>query len=263
MTRSSPRSMPGRRPASADIGLASPAPIDQARRVDDLGVRLVRDHTILSVVVGSRAYGLAVDGSDVDRRGVFVAPTPLFWRFDKPPTHVDGPAPEQFSWEVERFCVLALGANPTVLECLWSPLVERVTPVGEELRGLRGAFLSLRAHRTFLRYAESQFRKLEADLRTRGEPRWKHVMHLLRLLISGRHLVRHGEPLVDVGDHREMLLAVRRGELPWDEITRLRAALTADMDKALAATPLPAAPDRPRIEDWLISLRRTRITSTL
>src|SRR5690606_41611813 len=71
---------------------------------------------------------------DVDRRGVYAAPAPLFWRFAKPPTHVDGPLPEQFSWELERFCELALAANPTVLECLWSPLVEKVTPAGEEDR---------------------------------------------------------------------------------------------------------------------------------
>lgn len=219
-------------------------------------MRLVRDHTILSVVVGSRAYGLAVDGSDVDRRGVFVAPTPLFWRFDKPPTHVDGPEPERFSWEAERFCTLALDANPTVLECLWSPLVERITPVGEELRGLRDAFLSLRAHRTFMRYADSQFRKLEGDLRNRGEPRWKHVMHMLRLMLSGTHLVRYGEPLVDVGEHRDALLAVRRGEMPWDGIDRWRADLTAAMGKALAASPLPPEPDRARVEEWLISVRR-------
>jgi predicted nucleotidyltransferase len=79
--------------------------------VNDLGVRLVRDHTVLSVVVGSRAYGLDTASSDTDRRGVFVAPTPQFWGFDKPPTHVDGPEPEQFSWEFERFCSLALDAN--------------------------------------------------------------------------------------------------------------------------------------------------------
>ncbi|WP_278247251.1 DNA polymerase beta superfamily protein [Thermostaphylospora chromogena] len=47
--------------------------------------------------MGSRAYGLATDASDVDRRGVFVAPTEAFWRLSKPPTHVEGPLPEQFS----------------------------------------------------------------------------------------------------------------------------------------------------------------------
>jgi Predicted nucleotidyltransferase len=115
---------------------------------------LVRDHTVLSVVAGSRAYGLATEDSDIDRRGVFVAPTPLFWGFAKPPSHVDGPDAERFSWELERFLGLALDANPTVLECLWSPLVEKVTEQGEELLALRGSFLSRHAHRTFLRYAE-------------------------------------------------------------------------------------------------------------
>ncbi|WP_246063967.1 nucleotidyltransferase domain-containing protein [Nonomuraea longispora] len=107
------------------------------------------DDLILSVVMGSRAYGLETESSDTDRRGVFVAPTAAFWRLDKPPTHRDGPLPEQFSWEVERFCRLALDANPTVLECLWSPIVEVITPAGRRLRELRTAFLSRRAQRTF------------------------------------------------------------------------------------------------------------------
>ncbi|WP_243710766.1 nucleotidyltransferase domain-containing protein [Actinomadura sp. KC216] len=217
---------------------------------------LVRDHMILSVVTGSRAYGLATDGSDVDRRGVYAAPAPLFWGFTKPPTHLDGPLPEQFSWELERFCELALAANPTVLECLWSPLVEKVTPEGEELLAIRRAFLSRAVHRTFLRYAEAQFRKLEGDLRNGGAPRWKHVMHMLRLLASGAHLVRHGEPRVDVGDLRERLLAVRRGEVGWDEIEAWRSALAADLDDAAARSSLPPEPDRAAVEDLLISIRR-------
>ncbi|WP_174704097.1 nucleotidyltransferase domain-containing protein, partial [Streptomyces viridosporus] len=91
---------------------------------------LVRDHTVYACVMGSRAFGLATEDSDTDRRGVFLAPTPLFWRFDKPPTHVEGPAEEQFSWELERFCELALRANPTILECLHSPLVEYADDTG-------------------------------------------------------------------------------------------------------------------------------------
>ena len=78
---------------------------------------LVRDHTVYACVMGSRAFGLATQDSDTDLRGVYVAPTPLFWGFTKPPTHVEGPGPEQFSWELERFCELALRANPNVLEC--------------------------------------------------------------------------------------------------------------------------------------------------
>jgi hypothetical protein len=121
---------------------------------------------------------------------------------------------------------------------------------------MRGAFLSRHAHRTFLRYAESQFRKLAGDLRNRGEPRWKHVMHLLRLLLSGRHLLEHGEPLVDVGSHRERLLAVRRGEVPWTEVEAWRAELTRGLDAALVRSALPPDPDRARAESFLVSVRR-------
>ena len=104
---------------------------------------LVTDHTIYACVMGSRAFGLATEGSDTDRRGVFLAPTPLFWRFEKPPTHVEGPADEQFSWELERFCELAL----------------------------RDAFLFRGVHETFVRYAHGQRRKLDADVRTPTAPR--------------------------------------------------------------------------------------------
>ncbi|GGX11091.1 nucleotidyltransferase domain-containing protein [Streptomyces lomondensis] len=218
---------------------------------------LVRDHTIYACVMGSRAFGLATDGSDTDRRGVFLAPTPLFWRFDKPPTHVEGPGEEQFSWELERFCELALRANPNILECLHSPLVEYADATGRELLALREAFLSRRVHETFTRYAHSQRRKLEADVRIHGAPRWKHAMHLLRLLVSARDLLRTGALTVDVGDHREPLLAVKRGEVPWSEVESRMARLEREAHEAAGRSPLPAEPDRRRVEDFLIRVRRS------
>lgn len=163
---------------------------------------------------------------------------------------------EQFSWELERFCELALRANPNVLECLHSPLVEHADATGRELLSLRGAFLSRRAHGTFVRYAMGQRRKLEADVRQHGEPRWKHAMHLLRLLTSGRDLLRTGELTIDVGAARDGLLAVRRGEVPWPEVERRMNRLAEENDAAAADSPLPAEPDRARIEDFLIRTRR-------
>ncbi|WP_434588293.1 nucleotidyltransferase domain-containing protein [Streptomyces sp. A5-4] len=217
---------------------------------------LVRHHTVYSCVMGSRAFGLATETSDTDRRGVFLAPTPLFWRFDKPPTHVDGPADEQFSWELERYCELALRANPNILECLHSPLVERIDATGEELLSLRGAFLSRQAHRTFVRYAASQRGKLDADVRQYGAPRWKHATHLLRLLGSCRDLLRTGELTLDVGDDRERLLAVRRGEVAWPEVQRWMERAAAAADRAEPNSPLPREPDRARVEDFLVRTRR-------
>ncbi|WFB06130.1 nucleotidyltransferase domain-containing protein [Streptomyces sp. LX-29] len=221
---------------------------------------LVKRHTILSVVVGSRAFGLSTAASDVDRRGVYVAPAADFWRMAKPPTHVEGPLPEQFSWEVERFCALALSANPNILEVLHSPLVEERSALGVELRDLTPAFLSRRAHTTYARYAASQFAKAENRRAREGEPRWKHVMHMLRLMLSGAVLLESGTVRIDVGPYRERLLAVRRGELSWDEVRAWREELSTRLERAMAASPLPEQPDTTRVENWLISVRRRSLT---
>jgi predicted nucleotidyltransferase len=221
---------------------------------------LVRRYTVYSCVVGSRAYGLDEPASDVDRRGVFCPPTPLFWRFDKPPTHVDGPEPERFSWELERFCVLALQANPTVLECLWTPVVEQVTPVGERLLRLRAGFLSQQVGATYGRYAEDQMNRLASRRRKGGPVKWKQAMHMIRLLIAGEHVLATGEVLVDVSAYRDELLAVRRGERGWDEVVAWSAELTTRLAATADRRRLPAEPDRARIQDFLIETRRLTAT---
>ncbi|MGY5129055.1 nucleotidyltransferase domain-containing protein [Streptomyces nigrescens] len=221
------------------------------------GHSLVTEHTVYACVMGSRAFGLATETSDTDRRGVFLAPTPLFWGFEKPPTHVDGPREEEFSWELERFCQLALRANPTVLECLHSPLVERIDATGRELLALREAFLSRQVHRTFAGYAGSQLKQLRADVRQHGAPRWKHAMHLLRLLACSRDLLRTGVLTLDVGRNREDLLAVRRGEVAWNTVERRMARLSEEAEAAVSGSPLPAEPDRARVADFLFRARRS------
>lgn len=223
---------------------------------DPLGHALVQEHTVYACVMGSRAFGLATQDGDTDRRGVFVAPTPLFWGFDKPRTHVTGPREGEFSWELERFCLLALRSDPGVLEVLHSPIVERADATGEELLGLRDAFLSRRVESSFRGYAAQQLARIEADIRTRGEPRWKHAMHLIRLLISCRDMLRTGRLNVDASEHRERLLAVRRGERSWPEVRSWMRTLMEETDAAAARTPLPADPDRPRVEDFLVRVRR-------
>ncbi|MGW1772443.1 nucleotidyltransferase domain-containing protein [Streptomyces sp. NPDC002104] len=229
---------------------------------EPLELTLVRDHTVYACVMGSRAFGLATEASDTDRRGVYLAPTPLFWRFEKPPAHVEGPRDEEFSWELERFCELALRANPNILEVLHSPLVEDLTPVGEELLSLRGAFLSRRAHTTFSRYAVSQRGKLLGDLRNHGAPRWKHAMHLLRLLLSCRDLLRTGRLVIDAVPYRDRLLAVRRGELTWEEVDAWMTLLQEQTEAALPTSPLPESPDLPRVEDFLLRTRHVSATGT-
>ena len=109
---------------------------------------------------------------------------------------------------------MALKANPNILESLYSPMVEKVTPLGEELVAIRERFLSQMIFQTFNGYAMSQFKMIEQDIRNHGGVRWKHAMHLLRLLLTGAATLRESRVSVRVEAYRDRLLAVKRGELP-------------------------------------------------
>jgi predicted nucleotidyltransferase len=214
---------------------------------------------IYRCVIGSRAYGLEGEGSDTDRRGVYLPPAALHWSLRGVPEQLEDPVTRDCYWELQKFLVLALKANPNVLECLWTPLVEHAAPVAQELLALRRAFLSKLVYVTFNGYVISQFRKLEQDLRARGAPRWKHAMHLIRLLLAGEALLRTGELPVRVGEHRERLLAIKRGEVAWAELEAWRHALHAAFDRAHATTSLPERPDYARVDAFLVAARRRMI----
>ncbi len=77
-------------------------------------------------VVGSRAYGLDLDESDTDRRGIYLAPADLQWSLFGAPEQFEDHATQSCYWELQKFLVMALKANPNILECLYSPLVEKV-----------------------------------------------------------------------------------------------------------------------------------------
>jgi len=49
--------------------------------------------------------------------------------------------------------------------------------------------------------------KLEQDLRTTGSLKWKHVMHLVRLLLSGVTILEEEHVPVEASKHRDKFLA--------------------------------------------------------
>ena len=211
---------------------------------------------IYRCVVGSRAYGLDNDDSDTDRRGVYLAPAELQWSLFGAPEQFEDNATQSCYWELQKFLAMALKANPNILECLYSPMVEKITPLGEELLALRQHFLSQMIFQTFNGYAMSQFKKIEQDLRNHGEVSWKHAMHLLRLLLTGSATLREARVPVRVEAHRDRLLAVKRGEVPWTEVEAWRKELHRDFERALAETKLPERPDYEAANRFLIKARR-------
>ena len=221
------------------------------------------DRVIFRCVIGSRAYGLDDEESDTDYRGIFLPTADLHWSLYGVPEQVECHETQEHYWELQRFLVLALKANPNVLECLYSPLIEKVTPLAKELLEMRSSFLSRLVYQTYNGYVLSQFNKMQADLRNHGEVKQKHVMHLIRLLISGINVLRHGLVPMRVEEHREQLLAIKRGQLPWEETERWRLSLHQEFDQALSETALPDRPDYERANDFLIKARRLALAEEL
>jgi predicted nucleotidyltransferase len=216
-------------------------------------------YVIYRCVVGSRAYGLEEDSSDIDRRGIYLPPADLEWSLLGVPEQLERQETQECYWELEKFLRLALRANPNVLECLYTPLVEQTSPLAEELLAMRDWFLTKQVYQTYNGYVMSQFKKLGQDLRNKGAIRWKHAMHLVRLLLSGIAILTEGAVPVRVGEHRDHLLAIRSGKVSWQEVNAWRKELHHAFDGAWAKTKLPEHPDYDRVNIFLVKARRSKV----
>ena len=210
---------------------------------------------IYRCVVGSRAYGLDEADSDIDRRGIYLPPAELQWSLVGVPEQLENHETQECYWEMQKFINLALKANPNILECLYTPLMEYSTPLAEELLNQREIFLSKLIYQTYNGYVLSQFRKMNKHWQKNGYIKWKHAMHLIRLLLSGITVLREGFIPVQVEAYRDQLLAVRRGEQTWVQINEWRLSLHKDFDEAFQQTSLPEQPNYEAANAFLVRAR--------
>jgi predicted nucleotidyltransferase len=149
---------------------------------------LARD-TVFVTLSGSQAYGTARAGSDVDLRGVCVAPLELrvspFRKFEQFEGTLDGPlwsalepklrehATARFGlgvkveavvFDVAKFLLLCASANPNALEVLFADERDWVyaTPAWERIHRERRRFLSREVQQTYLGYALSQLKRIRS-----------------------------------------------------------------------------------------------------
>jgi len=239
-------------------GAGGPAELPIAIEGQPLTSRL-----IYRCVSGSRAYGLEDEHSDTDYRGIYLPTAEEHWSLAGVPDQLERHETQEHYWELERFLRLALKANPNVLECLYSPLVELATPLACELLAIRGSFLSKLVYQTYNGYVLSQFKKMQADLRKQGRAKPKHVMHLIRLLIAGIEVLRTLTLPVKVVAERDRLLAIKRGELEWPDIDAWRRELHQEFTQAWLDSSLPERPDEATVDRFLIRARRAALAEEL
>jgi hypothetical protein len=210
------------------------------------------DGIVLEGVVGSRAHGLAGEGSDADRRGVFLAPSAEFFGLDDVQETADNPYTDEVLHELGRFVRLALKANPTIIELLWLEQYETCTQVGLELVGLRTAMLgAARVRSSYLHSAADLLKVLHRG----GERTAKTARHMARLLVTGYGLWYSGQLQVSLADPdyvQDFGERVAAGDVG------IADEMVIHYEELFDSTPtqLPKEPDRERVDAWLKETRR-------
>lgn len=144
----------------------------------------VRPHTILLTLAGSRLYGIESPTSDVDVKGIAIAPPKYYFGFSHKYEQTDSKeeigsfldllsAEEQkicaeqklegSVYEIRKFFALAADNNPSMLEVLFAPerSIRKITKQGEKILENRDAFLSSRSRFTYQGYAISQVKRID------------------------------------------------------------------------------------------------------
>ena len=121
---------------------------------------------IYETVHGSRAYGLAREGSDTDLKGVIVGPKRWYFGFRGGPEQVEHDA-DHVWLEVRKFLRLAVANNPTILELLFTDAADHrtVTTAGSRLLEAAPGLLSKRVADTFGGYARGQLARIRTHRR--------------------------------------------------------------------------------------------------
>ncbi|RUO90625.1 UDP-phosphate N-acetylglucosaminyl 1-phosphate transferase [Corallococcus sp. AB018] len=170
----------------------------------------LRPCVVLETRVGSHAWGLADERSDVDVRGVFALPLPWTLGLGQPPQDLVSADGSTTYWEVRKTVEQALRADPNTLETLFVPGATAVDELGTWVLEAREAFVSKAIFGSFGRYAMSQLDKL-----TRSQRLAEHRDLLLAWLCE--------EPTPDLDEVARRLAAVSPRASPTPEDAVLAA----------------------------------------
>lgn len=147
------------------------------------------EHFIFLTLAGSQAHGTAREGSDVDLRGVFIAPFSSRLSLFDEVTQYEGGIPAELTsavtprllahataargldiktecvlFDLARFASLCATANPNALEILFADERDWVfeTPAWRRFHSERQRFLTKKVRQTFLGYALAQLKRIKS-----------------------------------------------------------------------------------------------------
>lgn len=247
-------------------------------------------YELIRVQSGSRAHGVGTGDDDTDIMGVCIEPPSHVIGLDRfeqfehrtawdrtGTTKYTHPQPESkpgdtdtVIYTLRKWASMALSGNPTAMMILFAPIISLDVPAGSLALGL-----ALRANtvadyfysaRVGLAYLDWMRREREA-LVTRASsapasdpPTFaKKAAYLTRLGIQGCEYVRSRRLSLPMDDmHRELVLSVRRGEVPLNAVIDLainkERLIREYMDER---PPMPTEPDRDAVNQFVIRMYQT------
>lgn len=137
----------------------------------------IEDGMILFCKSGSHAYGLNTESSDLDYKGICIAPKRFYITFQEfqqkdkgwdQEDYPESPFPQlngsdSVVYEIRRYLQLLFSQNPNILEMLWQEPDDYIhlTESARILINNRHRLISRRIAGTFIQYARAQIKKME------------------------------------------------------------------------------------------------------
>jgi uncharacterized protein len=236
-------------------------------------------------IMGSVAYGVSSDSSDVDVYGWAIPPKDDLFphlRGEVPGFGTPRPRFEQYQehhvkdrdalaghgrmydltiYGIVKFFNLAMENNPNVIDSLFTPVncVLHATRVGNLVRENRRMFLHKGAWPKFKGYAYSQLHKISikqpqgkrAELVAKHGYDVKFAYHVVRLLTEVEMILIEQD--IDLQRNNEQLKAIRRGDWSEERLRTWCAEKESQLERAYAESSLRATPDEPRIRALLLN----------
>jgi predicted nucleotidyltransferase len=264
-------------------GIQPGDPVDASRLAPDLakGRRFLAAHpppgrALLVAVTGAHLYGFPSVDSDLDLKGIHLAPTRAVLGLS--PTDAahdrlaifEGLECDLTTQEVARAARLLLQGNGNLLEQVTSPYQLVDDPAVAALRDLLPSILSRRCHGHYRGYLKGMRREHAKNRRI------KSLLYAYRVALTGLHLLEtgtveahlptlldaHGVSGPDESPLADLILRKQRAEKGVLDDAAAEAhdgaldALALRLDDALSASVLPIAPPNPAaLEDWVVTLR--------
>ncbi len=144
-------------------------------------LELAKKYQIFSCRAGSHSYGMNTASSDIDTRGIFIAPPEYTVGCMKSIEQVELPGEDTVIYELGKFLKLASDSNPNIIELLFTgeENILFIDPAFEKIRAHRHLFLSKKAKYTFSGYAMAQMKRIKGHHKWIQNPQPERAPELL------------------------------------------------------------------------------------